>query len=98
MNLSPKDFAALPEPKRKLLIEADAKKHPMRYVRECYRWYLPCVARPGKWLHFAAPFPPRGPLPDNVEYLQIQIYSYWPPGEYLWDNVLLYEAPQPDEK
>jgi hypothetical protein len=94
MNLSPEQFAALPEPKRKRLIEADAKKNPMRYVRECYRWYLPCNGKAGTWNHFAAPFPPRGGLPDDVEFLQIQVYSYWPPGEYLWDNVLLFEAPE----
>lgn len=98
MNLSPKDFAALPEPKRRLLVEADAKKNPMRYVRECYRWYLSCASEPGEWNHYAAPFPPRGPLPDDVEFLQIQIYSYWPAGEYLWDNVLLFDAPQQAKK
>ncbi|MBN1554584.1 MAG: hypothetical protein JXA11_07545 [Phycisphaerae bacterium] len=93
MNLTPEQFAALPEAKRRFLIEADVKKHPMRYVRECYRWYLSCPSESGKWNHFAAPFPPRGGLPEDVEYLQIQIYSYWPPGEYLWDNVQLHEAP-----
>ena len=66
----------------------------MRYVRECYRWYLSCAGAPGEWNHFAACFPPRGGLPADVDFLQIQIYSYWPPGEYLWDNVLLYEAHQ----
>lgn len=98
MNLTPKQFAALPAPTRKELIAADAKKHPMRYVRECYRWYLHCKSAPGKWNHFAAPFPPRGGLPGDVEFLQIQIYSYWPPGEYFWDNVLLFEAPWQDKK
>jgi hypothetical protein len=75
----------------------------MRYVRECYRWYLPCRAPQGEWSHFAAPFPPRGGLPDDVEFLQIQIYSYWPPGEYFWDNVKLHadprqHAPEPEAR
>jgi len=24
----------------------------------------------------------------------VQIYSYWPPGEYLWDNVHVYADPR----
>jgi len=103
LGLTPHRFADLPEAKRKELIAADARKHPQRYVRECYRWYLNCKDAKGHWLHLAAPFPPRGGLPDYVEYLQVQIYSYWPPGEYLWDNVHLYrdprqEAPLPEVK
>jgi hypothetical protein len=93
LNLTPQAFAALPPDRRKELIAADAEKHPMRYVRECYRWYLACRVTHGEWEHFAAPFPPRGGLPEDVEFLQIQIYSYWPPGEYLWDNVLLFRDP-----
>jgi len=93
-SLTPRQFAALPEAKQKELIADDVRKHPMRYVRECYRWYLSCRGRGGEWMHFAAPVPPRGGLPDNVEYLQIQIYSYWPPGEYLWDDVLLFPDPR----
>ena len=93
LGLTPREFAALSEKKRKELIAADAQKHPMRYVRECYRWYLPCRSRAGEWTHAAAPFPPKGGLPKNVEYLQIQIYTYWPAGTYLWDNVNLYKDP-----
>lgn len=102
-GLTPEAFAALPVEKQQVLIAEDAQAHPLRYVRECYRWYLACRATPGQWNHFAAPFPPRGGLPDDVEFLQIQIYSYWPPGEYLWDNVLLFadpsqESPQPSAR
>ena len=93
LGLTPEQFAALPAERRKALVAADAEKHPMRYVRECYRWYLSCRASQGEWCHFAAPFPPRGGLPKDVEFLQIQVYSYWPPGEYLWDNVHLYADP-----
>ncbi|MDY6914523.1 MAG: hypothetical protein SVT52_08725 [Planctomycetota bacterium] len=103
MGLTPKQFAALPEARRKKLIEQDAAKNPMRYVRECYRWYLPCRRETRHWQHYAAPFPPRGGLPANVEWLQIQIYAYWPPGTYYFDNVNLYadprqKAPLPEEK
>ncbi len=94
MGMTPEQFADLPPEKRKALVEADAKKNPMRYVRECYRWYLNCKDAKGEWKHLAAPFPPRGGLPADVEWLQIQVYSYWPPGEYLWDNVHLYADPR----
>ncbi len=94
LGITPEKFAALPLEQRKKLIAEDAKKNPARHRRECYRWYLNCAeSKRGEWMHFAAPFPPRGGLPGNVQWLQIQIYSYWPPGEYLWDNVLLYADP-----
>ena len=93
LGISPQKFASMDEAKRKKIIADDAKRHPMRYVRECYRWYLACRSKAGEWTHLAAPFPPRGGLPKNVEYLQIQIYTYWPPGTYLWDNVNLYRDP-----
>lgn len=92
-KLSPADFAKLSPPQRTAMIADDVKLHPDRYRRECYRWYLNCGAARGEWKHAAAPVPPRGGLPDYVEWLQIQIYSYWPPGEYLWDNVFLYKDP-----
>ena len=96
-------FAKLPADQQKKLIADDAKAHPERYRRECYRWYLNCAESKGQWKHFAAVMPPRGGLPANVQYFQIQIYSYWPPGEYLWDNVHLYADPNqkaasPEEK
>ncbi len=93
-GLTPRQFAALPKAKRAALVAADAKKHPARYYRECYRWYLNCEGDPNEWTHHAAPVPPRGGLPDYVEVISIQIYSYWPPGEYRWDNVNLYPDPK----
>ncbi|GAG04372.1 unnamed protein product, partial [marine sediment metagenome] len=48
----------------------------------------------GQWDHLAAPVPPRGGLPANVEWLQLQVYCYWPPGTYKWDNVHLYKDPR----
>jgi hypothetical protein len=93
LKMTPQQFAALDESQRRKLIEADAKANPMRYLRECYRWYLNCGKSDNKWTHFAAPVPPRGGLPDNVEWIQLQVYSYWPPGDYYWDNVNLFADP-----
>jgi hypothetical protein len=94
LDMTPEQFAALPADRRKELIAADAEKHPDRYLRECYRWYLNLRNGNDEWTHYAAPFPPRGGLPENVEVLQIQVYAYWPPGEYLFDNVQLFADPR----
>ena len=94
LKLTPKAFADLPAARRKELVKADAAKHPERHRRECYRWYLACRNTTGDWKHYAAAFPPRGGLPKNVEWLQIQIYAYWPPGSYLFDNVHLHADPR----
>lgn len=94
LGLTPRQFADLPREKQQQLIAADTQRHPHRYRRECYRWYLSCRNKESTWKHFAAPFPPRGGLPKHVQWLQIQIYSYWPPGEYLWDDVHLYKDPR----
>ena len=114
LKLSPQEFAALPPQRRTQIIAKDAAEHPERYRREVYRWYLPCRGG-SEWAHFAAPFPPRGPigsppgaksrevgLPANVQWVQIQVFASWPPGEYLLDNVMLYadprqQAPLPQE-
>jgi len=103
-GLNARSFAALPEKKRRRIIDDDVRKHPDRYRQECYRWYLNLRGgAKGRWRHYAAPFPPRGGLPANVEWFRIDVYSYWPPGEYRWDNVWLYKdprqkAPLPAEK
>jgi len=103
LNMTPEQFAALGEAERKKLVAEAAKKDPKAFLRECYRWYLNCRGQDGKWNHLAAPFPPRGGLPADVQWLQIQVYTYWPAGTYRWDNVLLYKdprqkAPLPEEK
>ena len=103
LKMTPEQFAALPEAERKKLVAEAAKKDPKAFLRECYRWYLNCRGEAGKWNHLAAPFPPRGGLPADVQWLQIQVYTYWPAGTYRYDNVLLYKdprqkAPLPEEK
>jgi len=102
LGLTPQQFARLPEDRRKKLIDEEAKHHPELFRRECYRWYLNCRGEAGKWNHLAAPVPPRGGLPAYVEWLQIQVYSYWPAGTYCYDNVHFYrdpnqKAPLPEE-
>ena len=94
LGLTPETFAQLEPAARRQLITEDAKKNPMRYLRECYRWYLDCPNKTGDWQHYAAPFPPRGGLPDEVEWLQIQIFCAWPADDqYRFDNVFLYADP-----
>ena len=94
MGITPEQFTKMPEARRKKLIAKAAKDEPKLFLRECYRWYLNCRGKGGQWNHLAAPVPPRGGLPDGVELLQIQVYSYWPPGEYKFDNVYLYKDPR----
>jgi hypothetical protein len=93
-KLTPQAFAELPPQERRRLIAEDAKAHGDRYRRESYRWFLNCTQESKDWRHYAAPFPPRGGLPKNVQWLQIQVYAYWPPGTYYFDNVKLYKDPQ----
>ena len=92
-GLTPLSFAKLPPEQRAKIVAEDAKAHPERYRREVYRWYLNCGGGGGRWRHLAAPVPPRGALPDNVRWIQIQVYAYWPPGAYYFDNVHLYRDP-----
>jgi len=94
MGVTPGQFADMPEARRKKLIAEARKRQPRLFLRECYRWYLNCRGKDGQWDHLAAPVPPRGGLPANVEWLQLQVYCYWPPGTYLWDNVHLYKDPR----
>jgi len=97
LKITPQAFAKLPPARQKQMIREDSRKYPERYRRECYRWFLNLGE--GKpigdgWKHEAGVVPPRGGLPDNVQYLSIQVYSYWPPGTYLYDNVHLYKDPR----
>ena len=102
-KMTPRQFANLPPAKQKTLIADDVKKHRDRYRRECFRWYLSCRNEEDVWKHYAAPFPPRGGLPKNVQWFKIEVYAYWPPGDFTFDNVLMYKdprqkAPLPAEK
>lgn len=94
LKLTAQAFAKLPPGEQREIIDADVKKHPDRYRRECYRWYLACRNEEDVWKHYVDPFPPRGGLPEKVKWLRIEIYSYWPPGTFLWDKVMLYKDPR----
>ncbi len=94
LKITARDFSNLPAARRKAMIAEDARKHPERYRREVWRWYLACNNEENTWRHYAAPFPPAGGLPKNVQFLRIDIYTYWPPGTYYFDNVQLYKDPR----
>jgi TolB-like protein len=93
-GLTPQAFAKLPAEQRASLAAEDAKAHPERHRREVYRWSLSCGGESGGWVHAAAPFPPRGGLPGDVEWLRIEIFAAWPAGEYCFDRVHLYADPR----
>lgn len=88
MDLTPESFAAMDPSHRAELIKQDARKHPMRYLREVYRWHLNCP-KTNKWVALAEVFPPRKTLSGDVHWLQIQLYAYWPAGSYYFDDVHL---------
>ncbi|MHC4718184.1 MAG: hypothetical protein ACYS5V_14520, partial [Planctomycetota bacterium] len=94
MGISADAFAKMPVARREELVAADAKRHPDRYRREVYRWYLACRNEENVWKHYAAPFPPRGGLPKVVRWFRIDVYAYWPPGEFLFDDVRLFKDPR----
>ena len=97
-DMTPDDLSAMDADARADLLAAELAEHPERYRRECYRWYLRCENTSGDWEHFAAPFPPRGGLPETVAWLRIDIFAAWPAGEYRFDNVALYAQPvEPDD-
>ena len=93
LKMTAQQFSALPEAKRKEIMDKDAKEHPERYRRESFRWFLSCRNFDDTWKHYAAPFPPRGGLPKNVKWLVVEVYAYWPPAKYLFDNVNVYLDP-----
>ncbi len=93
LGMTAREFSNLPEKRRKYLIEQEAKKNPDTFRRECYRWYINLTGGGKDWAHMVEVFPPRGGLPKNVQWLRIDIYPYWPPGTYYYDNVHLYKDP-----
>ena len=92
LGLTPRQFSNLPEKRRKYLIAQEAKNNPASFRRECYRWYM-SLGGGKSWGHMTEVVPPRGGLPKNVQWLRIDIYPYWPPGTYYYDNVHLYKDP-----
>jgi hypothetical protein len=62
--------------------------------REVYRAYKSCrVKADGReWEHFTRAFNPTAAAPD-VQWIKVELYCYWPPGVYYFDNVHLCEEP-----
>ncbi len=62
-----------------------------KQAREIYRCYLALrVKNNGKWQHFSRVFHPARETPD-VKRIRVMLFPYWPPGEYYFDNVMVYE-------
>jgi hypothetical protein len=45
----------------------------------------------GKWQHFSRIFHPTERTPGVVN-MRVMLFAYWPPGEYAFDNVAIYEV------
>lgn len=59
--------------------------------RELYRCYLACrVQGMDRWQHFSRVFHPTK-LTPTARKMRVMIFAYWPPGEYYFDNVRIYE-------
>ncbi len=95
LHITPEAFAQMSEAQRTKLIEDDSKKHPQRYLSECWDWHMN-LSGDKDWTHHAGWFPPRGGLPKDVEVLHIKILTIWPPGESQFRNVNVYK--DPDQK
>lgn len=78
----------------------DAKGKPLKYrLRYRYTTWFP-VGGSDQWQTYTHDRPrhPTGrELTENVRFIRIALYPYWPPGEYWYDNVRVYEVdPLPD--
>lgn len=79
----------------------DSKGRPIRYFnRYVYStWFT--VGGANEWrtyTHEQPRHPTSRELTENVRYLRIMLYPYWPPGEYWYDNIRVYEVePDPDQ-
>jgi TolB-like protein len=95
LHLTPEAFSKLSEAQRAKLVQENVKKHPQRYLSECWDWHMN-LGGDADWTHHAGWFPPAGGMPKDVEFLHIKILTIWPPGEKLFDNVGVYK--DPDQK
>ncbi len=67
--------------------------------RKVYQAYKNCRDSAGEWKWHEREFSPASKTP-SVEYIRIQLYAYWPPGEYLFDDVSVVklEGKKPDNR
>jgi hypothetical protein len=59
---------------------------------ELYNMYKAVrVDAPSRWQHFSRIFSPTERTPGVVT-MKVMLFAYWPPGEYSFDNVAIYEV------
>lgn len=63
--------------------------------RQMYEWYLACRNPEDTWEHFEAWT--QSAIPQNIDFVKVFIYAYWPLHDYWFDNVALYEGKYPAE-
>ena len=73
----------------------DERGRPLKYrLRYQYRtWFA--IGGSNEWQSYTHTMPRRpnsDELTENVRYIRIQIYAFWPPGDYWFDNVRVVEA------
>ncbi|MCC6581365.1 MAG: hypothetical protein IT440_13090 [Phycisphaeraceae bacterium] len=81
--------------------ETDAKGKPVRYRRRyAYQsWFA--VGGSDEWKTYTHVMPrhPNGrEITENVRYIRITLYPYWPPGEYDFDNIRVVEVKDDDPR
>lgn len=79
----------------------DAQGRPVKYrLRYRYTSWFP-VGGSARWQTYThnQPRHPTGrEITEDVRFIRIALYPYWPPGEYWYDNVRVYEVdPLPDQ-
>lgn len=79
----------------------DAKGRPIKYrLRYLYTTKF-SVGGSKQWktyTHIKPRHPNNREITENVRYIRICIYPYWPPGEYWFDNVRVFEiTPDPNQ-
>ena len=69
-------------------------------VRERVVWKkaLVCEGAGREWKTFSMTFPSRGGFPEGVRKLRVELYAYWPPAVYHFDDVRLAEIPRTEAK
>jgi len=79
----------------------DTKGRPVKYrLRYRYTTWFP-VGGSARWQTYTHDQPrhPTGrEITEDVRFIRIALYPYWPPGEYWYDNIRVYEVdPLPDQ-
>ncbi|MDZ7816638.1 MAG: hypothetical protein U5N86_11785 [Planctomycetota bacterium] len=62
-------------------------------VRQVFKWYLACRDVETTWKKFDEWIPCK--MPQNVEFVKICLYPYWPNGEYYFDDIRFFEGKEP---